>query len=394
MATVPTGRLERELRALYLRWVDGIADHADDLPSYIDQFQAESTELINRMGGQIARLGVQADFPAPRQLELSEVIGHAYDAMKQAAIKSGIATGLNARDIARAMLNSGLGKSYNQLERLARTEVVSAYWKNQWDQAEGLGLEMVWSSEHGPRTCEWCLAKDGMVVKDKTIRDHPNGRCTLRPRLPADLSRYKAPNPTVVSPVPRLETPRGITGWWLGQYGGGHAYLWNQLFRRGDLSAPWTDERTLARLNERTGSNVKNTLDSLAVTLANDAATVTRSGTAVWRGENSHEIWEGSPGDSVARTMLAPTSTSVDFKEAAGRLGDDGVLYALEMPSGSLVMPGQATEGELILVPGSRVMVKSDNMEDIEGVLTRVIRGIVLPPVVGDPYYSERTRRI
>ena len=49
---------------------------------------------------------------------------------------------------------------------------------------------MVWEAEFGPRTCEWCLARDGLVVEDPNIRDHPNGRCTLVPTLRSRLD-YK-----------------------------------------------------------------------------------------------------------------------------------------------------------------------------------------------------------
>lgn len=196
MATVPTGKLERELRGLYLRWVDGIPNHSTDLEAYVERFRRDSTKLINQLGGQVARLGVAADFPAPKELALSPVLDHVYDTMKQVAIQQGVATGANARVIAAAMQSAGLDQSYNKLERLARTEVVSAYWQNQWDEAEDLGLVMLWSSENGPRTCPWCLAKHGLLVKQKTVRDHPNGRCTLVAKLPNRVPlRGKSRNP-------------------------------------------------------------------------------------------------------------------------------------------------------------------------------------------------------
>ena len=179
MATVPTNRLERELRKLYLQWLAKLPKQKD-VPSYIDKFQRDSTRLISRMGGQVASLGALADFPVPRTLELSPHVGTVYDEMKQAAIKASITAGLNSKDAARQMLNAGLDKSYRRLERLARTETVSAYWKNSWDSVADLPLlVMVWESEKGPRTCQWCDARDGLVVDDPNIRDHPNGRCTL-----------------------------------------------------------------------------------------------------------------------------------------------------------------------------------------------------------------------
>src|SRR5690606_37876681 len=85
---------------------------------------------------------------------------------------------------------AGMDKSFRKLNRIARTETVRAYWKNSWYSVEGLGLVMVWSAEKGPRTCDWCLSRDGMVVTSRTIQDHPNGRCTLLPMLPSRV-KYK-----------------------------------------------------------------------------------------------------------------------------------------------------------------------------------------------------------
>ena len=196
MATVPTGRLERELRKLYLAWVRGLPANAHRLQAYIDEFRHNSLALINSLGGQAARLGVSADFHAPRELDLALTAGKIYDDMHLAAIRSGMATGLNPRDVAKAMLDSGLDGSYYQLERLARTETVRSYWANQWAEADGLGLVMLWGAERGPRTCPYCLAKDGLLVTDRTIQDHPNGRCTLVPTLPDQVPlRSKGANP-------------------------------------------------------------------------------------------------------------------------------------------------------------------------------------------------------
>jgi len=183
MATVPTNQMERELRKLYLRWLGGL-DRQTDVASYITQFQGDSTKLIARLGGQAASLGALAGFPVPKTLELSPFVGKVYDSMQQAAISASITAGLNSKDAARQMLNAGLGKSYRRLERLARTETVSAYWKNQWDSTADLPLlVMVWGSEESKRTCDYCLSRDGLVVEDSSIRDHPNGRCTLIPTL-------------------------------------------------------------------------------------------------------------------------------------------------------------------------------------------------------------------
>lgn len=184
MGTVPTGTMERELRKLYLSWVRELPNHQDDLYNYIGLFQRRSTRIIEQYGGRAASLGALAGFPAPRLLELSPVIGYIYDDMRQAAIQASIAAGLNANEAARALLRAGVDKSFRKLQLTARTETVRAYWRNSWNSIEGLGLVMLWSAESGPRTCEWCLERDGMVVESSELRDHPNGRCTLLPTLP------------------------------------------------------------------------------------------------------------------------------------------------------------------------------------------------------------------
>lgn len=185
MATVPTGKLEAQLRKLYLQWVSGLPDHEDDIENYIEKFRQESTALIAQLGGDAARQGALAGFPAPREIPLDpNSVAKIFTGAQQAAVRSGIATGLNAKLVARSMFKAGMGQSYHQLERLARTETVRAYWNNAWDSIDGLDLVMVWSAEDGPRTCPYCKAKDGLVVQERTIQDHPSGRCTLLPTLP------------------------------------------------------------------------------------------------------------------------------------------------------------------------------------------------------------------
>lgn len=187
MPTIPTGKMERELRRLYMQWVQQLPNHEQDLHNYVAKFQDKSMDLIEKMGGNVARLGALAGFPAPRRLDLSPHIGTIYSDMELAAIQAQIGLGLNPRDTARALTRAGVDKSYRRLERLARTETVSAYWKNAWDSSEGLGLVMVWGAERGPRTCQWCLERDGLVMDSPDLRDHPNGRCTPLPTHPSQV---------------------------------------------------------------------------------------------------------------------------------------------------------------------------------------------------------------
>jgi hypothetical protein len=190
MGTVPTGMLERRLRQTYLQWLGGLSTEAD-VAAAIRTFEKRSRAVIAKEGGHAASLGALADFPVPKLLELSPRAGTIYDEMQQAGIRASIAAGLNSRDAARQILNAGLGKSYRQLERLARTETVSAYWKNQWDSVADLpDIVMLWGSEESKKTCDFCLSRDGLVVEDSNIRDHPNGRCTLVPTLRQNV-KYK-----------------------------------------------------------------------------------------------------------------------------------------------------------------------------------------------------------
>lgn len=184
MPTIPTGEMERELRKLYLRWISGLSYDSSDLSGKIDSFQAQSEELMAAMGGRTAALGSLGDFPVAQRLELSPYAGKIYDDMQQAVIQAGIIAGLNSTDVARQMFRNGMDKSFNRLNRLARTETTNAYWKNSFDSIAHLpALVMVWGSEDGPRTCAWCRERDGMVMSSTGVRDHPNGRCTPIPTL-------------------------------------------------------------------------------------------------------------------------------------------------------------------------------------------------------------------
>lgn len=184
MPTVPTGQVERELRKLYLRWVSDLSVDSKNVSGQIESFRKRSQELIQRLGGRAAALGALADFPVPKMLELSPYAGKIYDSMQQAAVQAGIAAGLGSKETARVMFRAGMDKSYRRLERLARTETTNAYWKNAFDSVADLpNIVMLWGAESGPRTCAWCLERDGLVMDSPNLRDHPNGRCTPIPTL-------------------------------------------------------------------------------------------------------------------------------------------------------------------------------------------------------------------
>ena len=196
MSGVSTARLERKLRALYLRWVRSLPGSTDPAAS-LQQFLRQARGIIMRYGGVVAFGGTRAGFPEPVAMPLDASWAHVVDALKEAVLRGGWAVGAHAREIARRLRDAGIDQAYHKLERFARTETVRAHWQRQWADAEGLDdIVMVWGAERGSRTCPWCLAKDGLVVKDKTVRDHPNGRCTLVPTLKDKVPlRGKGPNP-------------------------------------------------------------------------------------------------------------------------------------------------------------------------------------------------------
>ena len=196
MSGASTARLERKLRALYLRWVRSLPGSADPAVS-LQGFLKQAWSTILRYGGVTAFGGTAAGFPEPTDMPLDATWKHVVDAFTEAVLRGGWAVGVHSREIARRLRDAGIDRAYHKLERFARTETVWAHWQRQWADAEGLDdIVMVWGAERGPRTCPWCLAKDGLVVKDKTIRDHPNGRCTLIPTLKNKVPlRGKGPNP-------------------------------------------------------------------------------------------------------------------------------------------------------------------------------------------------------
>ena len=182
MATVPTDLMERKLREHYLNFIAGLGK-SPKFDASMKRFIKEQVNIIESLGGKAARAGVSSGFPAPKRLDLAPWPGKIYKSLEKTAIAAQIATGLNARDSAKAMLAAGIDTSYHRLERLARTETVHAYWQNQRAEAADLGLVLLWSAEDGKRTCKWCLERDGMVA-DPGASDHPNGRCTLAPTHP------------------------------------------------------------------------------------------------------------------------------------------------------------------------------------------------------------------
>lgn len=268
MSTIPTGKMERDLRALYLKWVAGLDYDDDNMAAAVSVFERQANALIASAGGNIARMGAMAGFPAPRLLSLDPHINTVYNAMEQAAVAAGIASGLNSRMQAQAMFRAGMDQSYRRLELIARTETVRAYWANAWGSIADLpDLVMVWGAEIGPRTCLWCKERDGLVIESDSLRDHPNGRCTPIPTLRtlveykgsvrADGTIYRDPDwgkvereeagPTAPLPMTEPEVPAASDV----------GYVPREVVPESDMldrSKNWAPGTTMAERNQRTAA--------------------------------------------------------------------------------------------------------------------------------------------
>ena len=380
MATVPTGKMERELRRLYMQWVNQLPNHERDLHNYVAKFQKKSLKLIEKMGGNVARLGALAGFPAPRELDLSPHIGTIYSDMELAAIKAQISLGLNPRQTAEALQRAGVDKSFRRLERLARTETVSAYWKNAWDSIDGLGLVMVWGAENGPRTCQWCHDRDGMVMDSPDLRDHPNGRCTPLPTHPsqvdyrgsvrADGQIYQ--DPAWTSPVSlnnsfddeRLETGSKAADSFLydydldklnyfekaawTEYVDGDYVSFNKLYRD-----PADFAKTAPASKIEDFSKKSKDLESLFTHSKLPTETITYRGVAATEKFNPGLLQPGqSFSDPGLFSTSAARSVAEDFRDHMSPKPEDGWLFIVKSPKGTSAIPGLVEEAELLLRPG------------------------------------------
>jgi hypothetical protein len=401
MPEVPTGKMERKLRQEYLKWLAGLSDQTD-MTSAIKEFEARSRAVITTMGGHAASLGALADFPVPRLLELSPYADKVYDKMQQAAIQAGIAAGLNSRDTARQILNAGLGKSYKQLERLARTETVSAYWKNSWDSIADLPMiVMVWGSETSKKTCDYCLSRDGMVVEDGNIRDHPNGRCTLIPTLRSEVE-YKGTlrpdgsifmdpdwNKKPALPGLNLKAEEVRSGTLAAERQ--RVALEKKIYdRKGNYNATsgWTRETAKARgsyteggaqdmnalLRDRAAYQKRDDYDEFFAELFTKqidelseviSKNVLDEDIVVARGVLKAPGFDPSDlkvGDDFADPAFLSTTTNLkeaaDFAAGRGRIDNaEGYTFISKVPKGTNAVPGADYQNEIIFKPGQQQKV-------------------------------------
>lgn len=132
--------------------------------------------------GAVSRIGLAlaSDTPVRRLFEsLPELAAQA----AREALFTGVATGANPRQTARAMAR-GAGIARNRASTIARTETLRAYRNAQLDRmAKMKEIERwVWVSARDRRTCAFCWAQHGRVfTTDRRMATHPNCRCSQGP---------------------------------------------------------------------------------------------------------------------------------------------------------------------------------------------------------------------
>lgn len=120
---------------------------------------------------------------------LNEILNRAYPVAVQAItdeLITGLALGLNPRDITRRIIELGLTRSLNHILLVSRDQVNRAYRTATIAQYKKSGL--VWGyyrvASKSRRTCPGCLALDGKFFElDVPFAEHPQGRCVAIPAL-------------------------------------------------------------------------------------------------------------------------------------------------------------------------------------------------------------------
>ena len=128
-------------------------------------------------------VGLLGDGSPLRRL-LNDAYGTAAQAMSDALV-NGTAMGWNPRQTARAMAD-GLASGLGRILTTARTEQLRVYREANRQEYEFSGVVegFVRLVAHQTRTCLACLAAEGEWFPVKVpLYDHPNGRCSLVPKV-------------------------------------------------------------------------------------------------------------------------------------------------------------------------------------------------------------------
>lgn len=197
MKQIKTSKVERTLVSVYRRWL-AACDNGTPTRADIHRLRTELDAFFATDGAYLANLNKQLQFPRTIDRQLIQQADRILTRFEEKAIQGGILAGLHPTVTAQAMSHYTNEALYS-LRRLVRTETVRAMWQDQRQAVEGLpGMGLMWVCEPR-RACPTCKARDGLIVENPNIYDHPNGRCTLAPVFLEDLPIRPLP------PVPEYD---------------------------------------------------------------------------------------------------------------------------------------------------------------------------------------------
>lgn len=207
MKQIKTSKLERTLVGVYRRWL-AACDNETPTRSDIHRLRTELDAFFATDGAYLANLNAQLQFPQTINRSLVQQTDRILTSFEEKAIQGGILAGLHPTVTAQAMSHYTNEALYS-LRRLVRTETVKAMWQDQRQAVADMpGMALMWVCEPR-RACPTCKARDGLIVENPNIYDHPNGRCTLAPVSLEDLPiRPLPPVPEydrATSPVPACD---------------------------------------------------------------------------------------------------------------------------------------------------------------------------------------------
>lgn len=183
MKQIRTSKMERTLTGVYRRWLAS-CDNGTPTRADIQRLRTELDAFFATDGAYLANLNKQLQFPRTLDRQLVQQTDRILTRFEEKAIQGGILAGLHPT-VTAASMSHYTDEALYSLRRLVRTETVRALWQDQRRAVEDMpGMALMWVCEPR-RACPTCKARDGLIVENPNIYDHPNGRCTLAP-VPLD----------------------------------------------------------------------------------------------------------------------------------------------------------------------------------------------------------------
>lgn len=182
---------------------------------------------------------------SPLRTLVDNIPGTVGDAVRE-RLTTGLLTGQNPRDVARAIVNDGTEIARSRANTIARTEILRAQreaTRSRLEDADGID-EWVWLSAADSRTCAVCWGMHGTRHPvTETLDGHPNCRCTMVPAVPGG-SADKIPTGDELLATRPLEEQRKILGPKRHElWAEGRQSLGDMVGRRSN--GPWGTMRTL-----------------------------------------------------------------------------------------------------------------------------------------------------